>query len=342
MTGPDGPSRPTRAGGLRSRRAAGMFAVLVGLLLVLAGPAGAARAAGGEGMDSFVAAYDLQPDGSMKVTETITWRFPTGQQRHGIFRNIVVRMGYGNQENRYRYFDLTDVAVSSPSGAPDTFRVIDNGAAKQIRIGSGSEYTSGTQVYKVSYTLHNVLNPITADGKPATGTTPPATVELNYNVFGSNELTERDRVSVTVNAPAAATKVLCFSGPTGSTTECSGSPGDPSRFSAGPLASGDAMTVIASYPASAFGDVRPDVRNGGADSTVGSEAAPAVNAAAWIGGVGAPILALAVMGMLVWTRGRDERYAGLTPGLSPVPSAGGSGGSGAGPDGPGGPAVVRG
>ena len=304
-----------------------MFAVLVGLLLVFAGPAGAARAAGGEGMDSFVAAYDLQPDGSMKVTETITWRFPTGQQRHGIFRNVVVRMGYGNQENRYRYFDLTDVAVSSPTGAPDTFRVIDNGAAKQIRIGSGSEYTSGTQVYKVSYTLHNVLNPITADGKPATGTTPPATVELNYNVFGSNELTERDRVSVTVNAPAAATKVLCFSGPTGSTTECSGSPGDPSRFSAGPLASGDAMTVIASYPASAFGDVRPDVRNGGADSTVGSEAAPAVNAAAWIGGVGAPILALAVMGMLVWTRGRDERYAGLTPGLSPVPSAGGSGGS---------------
>ncbi|HET9633730.1 MAG TPA: DUF2207 domain-containing protein [Terrabacter sp.] len=319
-----------------------MFAVLVGLLLVLAGPAGAARAAGGEGMDSFVAAYDLQSDGSMKVTETITWRFPTGQQQHGIFRNIVVRMGYDNQENRYRYFDLTDVAVSSPSGAPDTFRVIDNGAAKQIRIGSASEYTSGTQVYKVSYTLHNVLNPITADGKPATGTTPPATVELNYNVFGSNELTERDRVSVTVNAPAAATKVLCFSGPTGSTTECSSSPGDPSRFSAGPLASGDAMTVVASYPASAFGDVRPDVRNGGADSTVGSEAAPAVNAAAWIGGVGAPILALAVMGTLVWTRGRDERYAGLTPGLSPVPSAGGSGDSGAGPDGPDGPGIVRG
>ena len=307
-----------------------MLGILVAVALLLVAPAGAAQAAGGEAMQSFAAAYDVQADGSMKVTETITWRFPAGQQRHGIVRNIVVRMGYNNEENRYRYYDLTDVAVSSPSGAPDAFSVNDYGAAKQIRIGSASEYTSGTQVYKVSYTLHNVLNPITADGKPATGTAPADTVELNYNVFGANELTERDRASVTVNAPAAATKVLCYSGPSGSTTQCSGSAGDPSRFSAGPLASGDAMTVIASYPASAFGDVHADVRTGGAGSTVGSEAAPAVNAAAWIGGIGAPVLALAVMGMLVWTRGRDERYAELTPGLSPVPSpAGGPNGPGA-------------
>jgi len=307
-----------------------VLGILVAVALLLVAPAGAAQAAGGEAMQSFAAAYDVQADGSMKVTETITWRFPAGQQRHGIVRNIVVRMGYNNEENRYRYYDLTDVAVSSPSGAPDAFSVNDYGAAKQIRIGSASEYTSGTQVYKVSYTLHNVLNPITADGKPATGTAPADTVELNYNVFGANELTERDRASVTVNAPAAATKVLCYSGPSGSTTQCSGSAGDPSRFSAGPLASGDAMTVIASYPASAFGDVHADVRTGGAGSTVGSEAAPAVNAAAWIGGIGAPVLALAVMGMLVWTRGRDERYAELTPGLSPVPSpAGGPNGPGA-------------
>ena len=27
------------------------------------------------------------------------------------------------------------------------------------------------------------------------------------------------------------------------------------------------------------------------------------------------------MGMLVWTRGRDEQYAGLTPGLTPGPEA---------------------
>src|SRR3954454_9764887 len=302
---------------LRQGRRRGVLGLLLGAAVLLFGPIGMARAAGAEGMDSFVAVYDIQADGSMRVTETITWRFPSGEQRHGIFRDIVERMGYNDEPNRYRYYDLTDVDVTSPSGAPDTFRVSDNGAAKEIRIGSASEVTSGTQVYKVSYTLHNVLNPITADGKPATGNARADTVELNYNVFGTNELTARDRVSVTVNAPAPSTRVLCFTGESGSTTPCRASPGEPSRFSAQGLAAGDAMTVIAAYPASAFGDVRPDVRDGDAGSSVGSEAAPAANAAAWIGGVGAPVLALAVMGALVWTRGRDERYAGLTPGLSP-------------------------
>ena len=107
---------------------------------------------------------------------------------------------------------MTDVAVSSPSGAPDTFRVSDNGAAAGDPDRVGDQYTSGTQVYKVSYTLHNVLNPITADGKPATDPSQADTVELYYNVFGTNETTPRDRVSITVNAPAGSTKAACYQG----------------------------------------------------------------------------------------------------------------------------------
>ena len=309
---------------VRGRRL-GVLGLLLAAALLLVGPAGLAHAATDEGMDSYVAVFDVQPDGSMRVTETITWRFPSGKQSHGIFRDVVVRMGYNNEENRYRYYDLTDVDVTSPTGAPDAFHVSDNGAAQEIRIGSASEFTSGTQVYEIHYTLHNVLNPIDANGKPATGTTPADTVELNYNVFGPNELTQRDRVAITVNAPAASTKVLCFQGETGSDTPCTAVVGDPSRFAATNLGSGQAMTVIASYPASAFGDVHPDVRTGNAGSSVGSDAAPAANAAAWIGGIGAPVLALAVMGTLVWTRGRDERYADLTPGLSPSFGTGATG-----------------
>ena len=96
------------------------------------------------------------------------------------------------------------------------------------------------------------------------------------------------------------------------------------------------MSVLASYPASAFGDVRPDVRQGDSGSSIGSDAAPAANAAAWAGAIGAPVLALAVMGALVWTRGRDERYADLTPGLSPAFGTGATG------DGTPGAATVRG
>ena len=310
---------------VRRGRRLGVLAVLLAVAALLAGPGVAAHAATDEGMDSYAAVYDLQPDGSMKVTETITWRFPSGAQKHGIFRNIVVRMGWNDEENRYRYFDLTDVDVSSPSGAPAAFRVRDNGASKEIRIGSADAFTSGTQVYEIHYTLHDVLNPITAEGQPATGTAPADTIELYYNVFGANEMTRRDRVSVTVNAPAGSTRVACYQGVTRSDTPCQATSGDPARFSAQGLTSGEAMSVLASYPASAFGDVRPDVRQGSSGSTVGSAAAPAANAAAWLGGIGAPVLALAVMGTLVWTRGRDERYADVTPGLSPSFGTGAAG-----------------
>ncbi|RKT76972.1 putative membrane protein DUF2207 [Terracoccus luteus] len=312
----DTQARGDARGDRGAARALGAVAVaFVAALLVLL-PAGSASAAGGDRMSDFAVTYDLQADGSMRVTERITWVFPAGEERHGILRNIVVRMGYGDQEGKYRYYDMTDVSVSSPTGAPDAFRVSEFGASDQIRIGSSDEYTRGTQRYEVRYTLHHVLNPIAAGQD---GGTAEKTVELNYNVFGANETTPRDRVSVTVNAPAASTRTRCFEGVKTSDTPCSGTPGNPTRFGAEDLSSGDAMTVIASYPATAFdADLAPDVRDGDADSSLGSGAAPAANAAAWAGGIGAPVLAAAVMGALVWTRGRDERYAGLTPGLSPT------------------------
>ena len=36
----------------------------------------------------------LESDGSAVVTETIRWRFPDGEERHGILRNVKVRAGY--------------------------------------------------------------------------------------------------------------------------------------------------------------------------------------------------------------------------------------------------------
>src|SRR6478752_6967916 len=205
-TGLTGPLSPTGSTGstrssVRRGRRLGVLGLLLAAALLLVAPMGSAYAAGDEGMDSFAAVYDLQPDGSMKVTETITWRFPSGAQKHGIFRDVVVRMGWSNEENRYRYYGVT----------------------REIRIGSANEYTSGTQVYTVSYTLHNVLNPITADGKPAPDSSQAATVELYYNVFGTNETTVRDRVSITVKAPTGSTQVACYQGVSRSDTPCQSS-----------------------------------------------------------------------------------------------------------------------
>ena len=289
------------------RPVAALLTVLLGAALVLL-PAASAQALTDERYRSFDAVFDLQPDGSVQVKETIVWQFPTGEERRGIFRNIVVRMGYQNQEGKYRYLEMTDVSVDSPSGAPDAFRVSDNGAAKEIRIGSENLRTSGVQTYVVRYTLANVLNPI-ADNN---------TVEFYYNVFGTNELTPRDRVTVIVNAPAPSTDALCYRGERGAKDTCEAVAGEPTRYTATNLGAGEALSIVGQYPASAFDNPQPDVRSGDAGSTVGSQAAPAANAAAYAAGIGAPLIAAAAMGTLVWKRGRDERYADLTPGLSPV------------------------
>ncbi|HEU5144329.1 MAG TPA: DUF2207 domain-containing protein, partial [Dermatophilaceae bacterium] len=290
-----------------SRPAATLLALLIGAALLVL-PAGPAQALTGEGMQSFDVVYDLQPDGSVQVKETIVWQFPPGQERRGIYRNIIVRMGWNDEEGKYRYYEMTRVSVDSPSGAPDEVRVTDNGAAMEIRVGSENLRTSGVQTYVVRYTLAHVLNPIAEND----------TVEFYYNVFGANELTEREKVTVTVNAPAASTDALCYRGERGAKDTCDATPGEPTRFTASNLLAGDALTVVAQYPANAFANPQPDVRSGDAGTSISPAAAPAANAAAYAAGIGAPLIAAAAMGALVWKRGRDERYAELTPGLSPV------------------------
>jgi hypothetical protein len=85
-----------------SRQAATLLALLIGAALVVF-PAGSAQALTGEGMQSFDVVYDLQPDGSVQVKETIVWQFPPGEQRRGIYRDIIVRMGWNDEEGKYRY-----------------------------------------------------------------------------------------------------------------------------------------------------------------------------------------------------------------------------------------------
>ena len=113
----------------------------------------------------------LESDGSAVVTETIRWRFPDGEERHGILRNVKVRAGYQDSETQYRYYELTGVTVTSPSGAPTDIAVSDFGAFRQIRVGSPSETVSGTADYVVRYRLAHIVNDI-GDG----------TAEFYYNV----------------------------------------------------------------------------------------------------------------------------------------------------------------
>ncbi len=254
--------------------------------------------------------YVLHDDGSVDITQNLTWQFPSGEARHGIDRNIQVRVGYQNREDEYRYYSLSDVSVSSPTGAPTDISVTDFGAYKRVRIGSPSETVSGSQQYVVRFHLDHYVNDI-GDG----------TAEFYWNTVGTSNYDTYRNVTASLTAPAASTKVACFYGERGSTDPCDATGGATPRFSAPLVQPGQGMSVLASFPRTAFGDLTPDLRKGSTGSTSAGSLSPRTASlvsqlALGLGGL-LPLLALAGMGALVWQRGRDEMYAGLTPGLAP-------------------------
>ena len=281
--------------------------------------AASAPAAGGERILSFTADYDLASDGSMAVTETLVWQFGPGEH-HGIKRNITVRQGDSRAPDKYRVYEMSDVSASSPTGANAEVYVSELGADDVIRVGSPTEPFEGAQqqTYVVKYRLAHVANGF------------PDRAELYWNVTGGRIDLPVDSVKVTVHGPAAVTDALCFQGADRSDAPCAASAGPTSTYSATGLGPREQMTIVASFPASAITDTAPDLRDGetgfsgdSSGSQISPPAAKSLSLLGYGGGLAIPAVAAALMGTLVWKRGRDEQYAGLTPGLTPVEGASG-------------------
>ncbi|KYH43156.1 DUF2207 domain-containing protein [Branchiibius sp. NY16-3462-2] len=289
---------------------------VIGMLAALVfGPASMASAATGERIISWVSTYDVKADGTARVTEQLTWQFAPGQDAHGIKRWIITRQGYEPQPDKYRSYDLDDVSVSSSTGAPTEVQRTESGANTVLRIGDPNTTVSGTQKYTISYTLHGVVN------KQDNGTT-----EFYWNVTGAQVSVPINSVRVTVAGPAASTKAACYYGAAKSTNQCQASAGGDATFSASNLAAYQEVSVVSAMPTSAFTNTDPILRDGSADQDDSSGLTPDQKAAlakvGLVGGIALPVLAAGGMGALFWKRGRDERYAGLTPGLTPTEGEG--------------------
>jgi len=291
--------------------------LMLGFAVAQVQAAASAQAAGGERILSFAADYNLAPDGSMGVTETLVWQFGPGEH-HGIKRNITVRQGVSSPPGKYRLYEMSDVVVSSPTGANSEVYVSDLGADEVIRIGSPTQPFQGEQqqTYVLKYRLAHVANGF------------PDHAELYWNVTGGRFDIPVDSVKVSVHGPAAVTNALCFKGADRSAAPCAASAGQIATYSATGLGPREQVTIVASFPASAITDTAPDLRDGdtgfsGAEpgSSVSPSVAKALSLVGYGGGLAFPVLAAALMGTLVWKRGRDEQYAGLTPGLTPVEGA---------------------
>lgn len=117
----------------------------------------AARADDGERITAFAATYTLRANGSVEVTEHLTYRF-SGSSSHGIRREIITAQDYRQGSDLVRVYRLHDVSASSPSGAPADVEVKDGGDASVVQIGDADRTVSGTQRYDVRYTPEHVVN----------------------------------------------------------------------------------------------------------------------------------------------------------------------------------------
>jgi hypothetical protein len=284
------------------------MAVLLAVAAFVFAPA-TAWAVGGEKATRYHVDFVLREDGSVDVTETITWQFPSGESRHGIERYVKIRAGYQDSASTYREYPISEVSASSPTGAPADTRVIDeNGVYAKIRVGRADETVQGTQTYVVRYHLGAVMNGFSDHA------------EFYYDLLDPSNNQLYENVTASVTGPSPVDKVDCFIGERGSTQHCQGTTGATATFSAGTVQPRSGVSILASLPLQGFGTLAPQLHRGAVSpdgQVTTSEGSKALGALALGTGITLPLLAAGLMGVLVWTRGRDEQYAGLTPGLTP-------------------------
>jgi len=71
-----------------------------------------AHAESGDSIDAYKVGYVVTSTGVVHVKETITYRFASSG-RHGIYRNLVVREPYVDDESKDQLYQVSNIDVSS-------------------------------------------------------------------------------------------------------------------------------------------------------------------------------------------------------------------------------------
>lgn len=137
----------------------------------------------------------VHADGTMDVTETITYDFGL-EPSPGLLREIPLseRTGF----LRHRVWQISDVRVTSPSGAPADIEEQDEWRrVLTLEIGDGDAPVTGEQTYEISYTVHGGLDD-QGDGP-----------RLHWDFVGAEWGIPVDGVTVRVEAPSLV-EAECF------------------------------------------------------------------------------------------------------------------------------------
>lgn len=175
----------------------------------------------------------IQPDSSLKITETLVYEF--GQaQKHGIFREIPYKYQArgGNFALRLSDFTVTDI-----NDKPINFSESKSAGMVKLKIGDADKYVSGEQVYKISYLVKRAINYF------------PDHDELYWNVVGTGWQVPIQSSSATINVPTGSLqKWQCYTGVQNSTAQdCKIEKSSDSQLllqSSQELGNGAGMTVV--------------------------------------------------------------------------------------------------
>lgn len=213
-----------------------LLPILLALLALL--PVGPARAA--EVIENFLATIEVQPDGDLIVSESVTVRAEGALIRRGIYRDFPLQFEDADGRLRQVSFELLGVYREGQPEPHHTRR-----SARGIRIYAGSENTllpSGSHRYEFRYRTGRQLRQI------------DAATELNWNVTGNEWAfpitTARAIVRLPGNAePARWTAYTGRLGERGEAYEWRMREGRLEVRTTRTLAPGEGLTIVAELPA---------------------------------------------------------------------------------------------
>jgi hypothetical protein len=274
-----------------------LVAAVVGLgSLTAAPPAWAA-----ESIPRYDVELDVHADGSFHVREQIAYDFGD-EQRHGIYRTIPVRYRY--DDSRDRVVEVTNIRVTSPTGAPTDVDTQEDNGVLTIRVGDPDTTVTGQQTYVLDYDVRGAMNAF------------PDHAEVFWNAVGTEWSAAIARATVAVRGPAAPTQAACYAGPDGSGLPCTSArvATGGAGFLQDGLAPYQGLTVAVAFPVAVV-TVPPPILTERFSVVRAFAVTPWTVSAALL----VLLAALSGIGWFAWTRGRDRRWRGQVPGLDPAP-----------------------
>lgn len=187
--------------------------------------------------------YAIQPDGSVDVRYEMDRRLER-KGLHGITFGIPTREPWDQDLTKDAVYKISDIRVSSPSGAPATFTERPQGAGSRteikLRIGDPDvELDTRDVSYVIEYTVEGAMR--TFDGAP----------EFHWDVT-SNDFPKVERFSATVTGPSGVERARCLAG----REECQSSvTADGATYSADKVSG--VLTVVAALPAGSVRNSEP-------------------------------------------------------------------------------------